>query len=64
MTPDGVYLRMISITKAPHRLPYFILDKLLLQEIAYQNHINGVSSSMIKSRKVAWHPFTLSTKGL
>ena len=48
MTPDGVYLRMIGSTKAPHWLPHFIPDKLLLQEIAYQTHINGVSASLIK----------------
>ena len=53
---------MIGSTKAPHWLPYFIPDKLLLQEIEYQTHINGVSSSLIKSRKGAWPPFPLSTK--
>ena len=60
MTLDGVYLRMIGSTKDPHWLPHFILDKLLLQEIAYQNHINVVSSSLIKARKGVWPPFPLS----
>ena len=62
MTPDGVYLRMIGSTKAPHCLPHFIPNKLLLQEIAYQTHINGVSTSLIKARKGAWPPFPPSTK--
>ena len=62
MTPDGVYLRMIGMTKAPHWLPHFIPDKLLLQEIDYQTHINGVSSTLIKAREGAWPPFPLSTK--
>ena len=52
MNSDGVYLRMIGIPKDPHWLPDFILDKFLLQEIAYQTHINGVSSSLIKVCKM------------
>ena len=28
MNPDGVYIRMIGRTKAPHWIPHFILDKL------------------------------------
>ena len=62
MTPDGIYMRMISSTKAPHWLPHFIRDKLLLQGIVYQTHINGVSSSLIKSKKGEWPPFSLSRK--
>ena len=62
MTLDGVYLRMIGRTKDPYWLPYFILYKFLLQEIAYQTHINGVSTSLIKARKGSWPPFPLSTK--
>ena len=62
MTPDGVYLRMIGSTKAPHWLPHFIPDKVLLQEISYQTHTYVVSSSLTKSRKGAWTPFPLSTK--
>ena len=62
MTPNGVYLRMIGSTKAPHWLPFFILDKLLLQEIDYQTHTNGVFASLIKAIKGVWPRFTLSTK--
>lgn len=62
MTPDGVYMRMINITKDPHWIPHFIPYKLMLQEIAYQTHINNLSASLIKSRKGAWPPFSLSTK--
>jgi hypothetical protein len=47
MTPDGVYLRMISNTKDPHWFPHFIIDNFLLQEIAYQTHINDVSTSLM-----------------
>ena len=62
MTLDGVYLRKIDSTKDPHWIPHFIPNKLLLQGIAYQTHINGVFASLIKSIKEAWPPFPLSTK--
>ena len=62
MTLDGVYLRMVGSIKSPHWLSQFKSDKLLLQEIAYQTHINGVYTSLIKARKGAWPPFPLSTK--
>ena len=62
MTPDGVYLRMIGSTKAPHWIPHFIPAKLLLQEIIYQTFINGVSIALLKENKGAWPPLPLSTK--
>ena len=37
MTPDGVYIRILGGTKAPHWLPHFVPDTLLLQEIAYED---------------------------
>ena len=57
MTFDGVYIRMIGSTKAPHWLPHFISDKLLLQMIALQTCINGVSASLLKAKKGHWPPF-------
>lgn len=40
----------------------FHTNKLLLQEIAYQTVINGVSLSLLKAKKVAWPHFPLSIK--
>jgi hypothetical protein len=60
MTPDGVYIRMSGISKAPHQLPHFVQDKLLLQELSYQTHIHGVASSLYKEKNGLWHPFPLS----
>ena len=62
MTLEGFYLRMIGSTKAPHWLPHFIPDRLLMQEIEYQTFINGVFASLLKEKKGAWPPFPLSTK--
>ena len=57
MTPDGVYIRISGSTKAPHWLPHFVLDTLLLQEISYQTFVNGVASSLHKAKKDIWPPF-------
>ena len=35
MTLDRVYIRIFGRTKAPHSLPHFVPDTLLLQEISY-----------------------------
>ena len=35
MTFDGVYIKMLGITKDLHWLPHFVPDTLLLKEIAY-----------------------------
>ena len=61
MTSDGVYKRISRSTKAPHWLPHFVLDTLLLQEISYQTYVNGVSSSLHINKKGLWPPFPLST---
>ena len=60
MTPDGVYIRISDSTKAPHWLPQFLPDTLLLQEIAYQTYVNGVVASLHKNKKGLWPPFLLS----
>ena len=35
MTPKGVYIKIFGSTKAPHLVPHFVLDTLLLQDISY-----------------------------
>ena len=52
MTPDGVYIRISSRTKAPHWLPHFVPDTLLLQKIAYQTYVNGLVASLHKLKRV------------
>ena len=62
MTPDGVYIRVPNSTKAPHWLPHFVPDTLLLQEITYRTYVNGVVTSLHQKKKGHWPPFPLSTK--
>ena len=60
MTSDEVYIRMSGSTKAQHCLPHFVLDTLLLQEIAYQTYVHGVVASLHKSKKGLCPYFPLS----
>ena len=57
MTFDGAYIRILGSIKAPHWLPHFVLDTLLLQEISYQSYVNGVVASLQKAKKGIWPPF-------
>ena len=50
MTSNRFYIRILGISKAPHSFPYFVPDTSL-QEIAYQTYVNGVATSLNKSRK-------------
>jgi hypothetical protein len=52
MTPDGVYIRILRSTKAPHLLPHFIPNTLLLQQIAYQSDANDVDASLHKDQRI------------
>ena len=51
MTPDGVYIRIVNSTKAPHWLPHLVPDTLLIQEIAYQTYVNSVDASLHQNKK-------------
>jgi hypothetical protein len=47
----GTYIRIYGATKAPHLLPKFFLDKLVLQDIAYQMVIHGVGATLYRDKK-------------
>ena len=59
MTPDKVYIRIESSTKAPHWLPHFVPDTLLLHEISYHTYVNDVLASLHRNMKGLWLPFPL-----
>lgn len=46
MPPNGVYIKILGSTKAPHWLPHVVPYTFLLQEISYQTYVNGVSASL------------------
>ena len=37
------YVRIFGSYASPHVLPYYVVDKLLTREIAYQLLVNGIS---------------------
>ena len=61
MISNEVYIRMSGSTKAPHWLPYFVPNTLLILEIAYQTYVHGVVASLHKAKKGLWPLFPLST---
>ena len=46
MTLVGVYIRIAGSTNSPHWLPHFVPYTLLLQDMSYKTHVNGVVSSL------------------
>jgi hypothetical protein len=55
----GTYIKIYRATKAPHLLPRFVPDKLVLQEVAYQTMINGVGEMLYRDKKEIWPPLPL-----
>jgi hypothetical protein len=45
--------------KSPHLLPWFVLDRLVLQEVAYQTVIKGVGVIIYGDKKFIWPPLSL-----
>lgn len=48
---DGVYLHIFSSTKAPHQLPHYAPDHLMML-VAYQTYIGGFAVAMLRKKKI------------
>jgi hypothetical protein len=55
----GTYIRVYRATKYPHLLPWFVPNKLVLQEVAYQIVIHGVGGMLYRGKKEIWPPLPL-----
>lgn len=53
------YIRVFGSTATPHVLPWYVSDKVLAKEIAYQIVTKGVTKSLKDSKKSIWPTFTL-----
>jgi hypothetical protein len=53
------YIMVYGAMKSPHLLPWFVPEKLVLQEVAYQIVINGVWGMLYKDKKSIWPPLPL-----
>ena len=49
----STFIRVFGSFKAPHALPEFVTDKLLLQEVCYQM-TSGFSKVLTKGKKKSW----------
>jgi hypothetical protein len=47
----GTYIRVYRAMEAPHLLPRFVLDKLVLQEVAYQTVIHRFGGIIYRYKK-------------
>jgi hypothetical protein len=54
-----MYIRVYRAMKSPHLLPWFVPEKLVLQEVAYQMVINGVGGILYQDKKAIWPPLPL-----
>jgi hypothetical protein len=64
---EGIaYIQVFGVTKLPHVFPKFILDKLEIQEIAYQSYLHVFGSSISKDKKYSWPtlPLHIGSYGL
>lgn len=54
------YIRVFGSISSPHLLPYYVLDKLMAREIAYQTTSEGGMRKTLKdSKKAIWPTFPL-----
>jgi hypothetical protein len=53
------YIRVYGTTGAPHLLPYFVPDHLLMRDISYQTMGSGVTSLLLISNKNIWPIFPI-----
>ena len=61
MTPDGVYIMIVSNKNPSHWLLHLVPDSFLLQKISYQTYVNGVAASLHRDKKGLHPPFPLVT---
>jgi hypothetical protein len=53
------YVRVYGTIGAPHMLPYFILDHLVMREISHQTIRTRVTSFLMRNSKNIWPPFPI-----
>jgi len=56
---DFTYIRIYGATAAPHLLPKFVLDRLVLREIAYQTILHGFNAFLVKEKLKSFISYSL-----
>jgi hypothetical protein len=58
---DCTYLRIYGATATPHLLPKYVLDRVVLGEVAYQTVLQGFNASLLKEvKKNIFIPYNFS----
>jgi hypothetical protein len=55
-------IQVYGTMKSPHLLPWFVLDMIVLQQVAYQMTINGFRGMIYGDNKDIWPPLSLYIK--
>jgi hypothetical protein len=48
---NDTYIRVFGATEAPHLLPVYVADRLVVGEICYQTILQGYNATMVKDKK-------------
>jgi hypothetical protein len=51
------YIRVFGATRAPHLLPVYVPDRLIVGEICYQSILQGYNATLVKDKKRAFIPY-------
>jgi hypothetical protein len=51
------YIRVFGATGAPHLLPIYVPDRLVLGEICYQTILQGYNETLVKDKKWVFIPY-------
>jgi hypothetical protein len=51
------YIRVFRATRAPHLLPVYVPDRLVVGEICYQTILQGYNATLVKDKKWAFIPY-------
>jgi hypothetical protein len=51
------YIRVFGATRAPHLLPVYVPDRLVVGEICYQTILQGYNATLVKDKKRAFIPY-------
>jgi hypothetical protein len=51
------YIRVFGATRAPHLLPIYVTNRLVLGEICYQTILHGYNANLVKDKKRAFIPY-------
>jgi len=52
------YIKIYGSTKPPHFFPRFVLDKLVLQEVAYHTLVHRVGAALTRDKKLPGSPMS------